>query len=437
MTSFGKKVEEYRERLGIKQNALAKRVGLTASHLNRIEKETRKAPQVEVVLAMVKALYLNPEEAIEFVELAGYSPQVIHLDGALAATQVVPAQQLPSATGTGEEVLPQILTLLQALTGAVTQFTAIVAQLQAQLVALQQPNTATPTLSDVSQQDPGGEGDKSPVEPTPGKAPFLIVRKTPEEDLAEGVREVERSKESEVVIEWDKRIWPARTNAQIEKWDKYWTRIYEEEGSLLVVMKGLQGMTLDKNHYRARLQPLLKQKETGQLLINILDRLDQRRKFFEEQVKTYVFRHIMPIGALDWYMQTGYSRIDDYGLILGGLPAPEHQRVADIRHIISLLKDKKFKKYHLGLLTGKRSEQPIYDTSFWELKGDHGLILENLANGERNAINTDQLLKNWFGDYFETLWRSEGMITDRDEVITKLTWYADEAERLIQIPAMS
>ena len=41
MSEFGKKVEGYRDRLGIRQNALAQRVGLSPAHLNRIEKGTR------------------------------------------------------------------------------------------------------------------------------------------------------------------------------------------------------------------------------------------------------------------------------------------------------------------------------------------------------------------------------------------------------------
>jgi hypothetical protein len=158
---------------------------------------------------------------------------------------------------------------------------------------------------------------------------------------------------------------------------------------------------------------------------------------FQEQVQTYVFRHIMPIGALEWYVQRGYSRIDDYGLILGGLPAPKHQRAADIRHIIDLLQDPKYAKYHLGLLTGERSKLPTYDTSFLELKGDQGLILENLANGERNVINTDHMLTEWFGEFVETLWGSEGMITEREEVIEELKGFAEKAERLANALARS
>jgi transcriptional regulator with XRE-family HTH domain len=167
MVDFGKKAEGYRERLGIKQNALAQRVGLSPAHLNRIERGTRKPPHVEVVLAMVEALYLKPEEAKEFVELAGYSPQVLQLSGAQAATQAVPTQQLPPAAGVDGGVLQQILMLLQQLTGTVGQLTAAIVQLQAQVTALQQPQTTPP--ADDPPQDPEEEEGESLVEQSSGE----------------------------------------------------------------------------------------------------------------------------------------------------------------------------------------------------------------------------------------------------------------------------
>ncbi len=81
MSDFGRKVEEHRERLGMNQKALAERVGLSPSHLNRIEKGTRKSPQVEAVLQMIDVLRLTRAEAEEFVQLAGYSPMVLETEG--------------------------------------------------------------------------------------------------------------------------------------------------------------------------------------------------------------------------------------------------------------------------------------------------------------------------------------------------------------------
>lgn len=75
--TFGAKVEEYRERLGMLQKELAERSGLSKSHLNRIERGTRKRPQVKRVLRMVEALRLTRGEAKELCELAELSPLVL------------------------------------------------------------------------------------------------------------------------------------------------------------------------------------------------------------------------------------------------------------------------------------------------------------------------------------------------------------------------
>jgi len=74
---FGKSVTVYRERLGMRQNALAERLGLTAGHLNRIEKGTRKPPGVATVLRMIDILLLAQEEAAGFLEAAGYSADAL------------------------------------------------------------------------------------------------------------------------------------------------------------------------------------------------------------------------------------------------------------------------------------------------------------------------------------------------------------------------
>lgn len=75
--TFGAKVEEHRERLGMLQKELAERSGLSKSHLNRIEKGTRKRPHVKKVLRMIEELRLTRGEAKELCELADLSPLVL------------------------------------------------------------------------------------------------------------------------------------------------------------------------------------------------------------------------------------------------------------------------------------------------------------------------------------------------------------------------
>lgn len=75
--AFGTKVEEYMERLGMQQNELAKKVGLSPSHLSRIVKGTRKPPRVGKVRRMIKALRLTASQADDFCERAGLSPLIL------------------------------------------------------------------------------------------------------------------------------------------------------------------------------------------------------------------------------------------------------------------------------------------------------------------------------------------------------------------------
>ncbi len=70
---FGLKVSEYRKRVGMNQRTLAARSDLTPSHLNRIEKGTRRPPQVQHLLQMMQALRLSRPEAEALAVLAGYS----------------------------------------------------------------------------------------------------------------------------------------------------------------------------------------------------------------------------------------------------------------------------------------------------------------------------------------------------------------------------
>jgi transcriptional regulator with XRE-family HTH domain len=84
MSNFGSRVAELRDRLGLKQRTLAQRVSLTPSHLNKIEKGVRNPPAVETVLAIVEQVCRKWEEAEELVQLAGYSPEVLHVGGVLA-----------------------------------------------------------------------------------------------------------------------------------------------------------------------------------------------------------------------------------------------------------------------------------------------------------------------------------------------------------------
>jgi transcriptional regulator with XRE-family HTH domain len=94
MRTFHEKLKEYRDQLGMMQSVLAERVGLTKSHLNRIERGLRPPPQVETVVKMTEVLNLNRIEAEEFVELAGYSSMA--LDTGEGLVYNAPSMPLPA-----------------------------------------------------------------------------------------------------------------------------------------------------------------------------------------------------------------------------------------------------------------------------------------------------------------------------------------------------
>lgn len=110
MASFGERVVAHREALGMSQRALAERIGLTFSHLNRIEKGTRKPPAVEKVLAMNEVLRLTRAQAEELVTLAGYSPLVLAAGGGLSYSS-------PSLPGVIDQQMEGDLSRLRGILG--------------------------------------------------------------------------------------------------------------------------------------------------------------------------------------------------------------------------------------------------------------------------------------------------------------------------------
>lgn len=75
MSRFTEILKEARQRRGLSQNALAKAVGINASHLNRIERGVRNPPRRRTVLALAQALHLSPEQTNLFLESAGYASE--------------------------------------------------------------------------------------------------------------------------------------------------------------------------------------------------------------------------------------------------------------------------------------------------------------------------------------------------------------------------
>ncbi len=71
--TFGGKVRDYRNHLGMNLIVLAERVGLTYSHLSKVERDTRPAPSIKNTLNIIDNLRLFPEQAKDLLRTAGYS----------------------------------------------------------------------------------------------------------------------------------------------------------------------------------------------------------------------------------------------------------------------------------------------------------------------------------------------------------------------------
>ena len=72
--SFGSYLRRYRLRAALSQNALAKRVGINASYVNRLESGEREAPTRDVCLALIRPLALATEEVDRLLFSAGHVP---------------------------------------------------------------------------------------------------------------------------------------------------------------------------------------------------------------------------------------------------------------------------------------------------------------------------------------------------------------------------
>jgi transcriptional regulator with XRE-family HTH domain len=147
MARFADKVREHRERLGMKQLALAARIGLDPSYWNKIEKGKRPPPSVERVRDAAATLRLGIEATVELLALAGYSagalsdepPQVVATDRpnplsrrAASSTGVRPSPlSLPMtqrAQSPGQEIDDLIAALPANLQPKMARLTRAVAQ---------------------------------------------------------------------------------------------------------------------------------------------------------------------------------------------------------------------------------------------------------------------------------------------------------------------
>jgi transcriptional regulator with XRE-family HTH domain len=409
-------LREARIRARLTQKDLAKRVPADHTYISKMEKGLF-LPTRKLALGLADALGISdPEERNKFLLAAGVLNeedlkgfQLVNVGQAII--QGVPAQQLPSAAG-----IQQILTQLQAVTAAVAQLTAKVAELL-------QSNTAT--SSDLSLETPRvGEGAQPSAEQRPSKTPPIIMAgRGMVRDLETKMREALHigTAVGERIIEWKKQNDKRHDLGQATEWEEKWTKVVEQKGDLFIVMRGIQGWTLPQRYYDEQVKTILESKgeeaeKVATFISHALACRERRRIAFETQVQRYKFRHIMPIGALEEYRRTGFHRPDEWVRIFKGNPVPPETQAEHIRHIIGLLEDEAYKNYELGLLLGSAGETNFYKYFFWEIKASHTVVWEDLREGETDCIIRNPSFVGDFCQYFDWLWESEDVIKDKKTV---------------------
>jgi transcriptional regulator with XRE-family HTH domain len=77
MDEFGGLLRRWRERAGLSQNALARRMGVNPAYVNRLEHGGRGAHNRELVDGVATALELSAAERDQLLALAGHWPSAV------------------------------------------------------------------------------------------------------------------------------------------------------------------------------------------------------------------------------------------------------------------------------------------------------------------------------------------------------------------------
>src|SRR5215212_10277960 len=86
MDEFGALFQRWRERAGLSQNALARRMGVNPAYVNRLEHGGRGAQNRELLLGVAAALGLAAAERDELLAAAGHWPAAVETLGAADPT---------------------------------------------------------------------------------------------------------------------------------------------------------------------------------------------------------------------------------------------------------------------------------------------------------------------------------------------------------------
>ncbi len=103
MAEFSDLFRRWRERAGLSQNALARRMGVNPAYVNRLEHGGRGASNRALVEAAARALGLSPAERDELLAAAGHWPAALTTLGPADPSLRLVADVLTDATISARE----------------------------------------------------------------------------------------------------------------------------------------------------------------------------------------------------------------------------------------------------------------------------------------------------------------------------------------------
>jgi hypothetical protein len=160
----------------------------------------------------------------------------------------------------------------------------------------------------------------------------------------------------------------------------------------------------------------------------------ERLDAFLSQVnqKDLKFRHIMPEGALQWYLSERCHSPDSWTYLWkdDSKKAEYYHIAAHIRRVIDFLSHD---NYEIGLMEDRPGvEVELYDKVHWEVKVGYAVLLENFMTGqEQDILIRERKVVNAFAHFFEELWNTRRYVnTDKEHVLKRLKDCAKEADEL-------
>ncbi len=115
MQTFPEVLADYRKRSGLSQSDIARRAGLSASYVNRLESGDRQPNSRDLVLGLAKALSLSPDDTDRLLLSARYARESESL------AEAHPLVGLVARLVSDDHVTQEQITLLEAVANTIDE----------------------------------------------------------------------------------------------------------------------------------------------------------------------------------------------------------------------------------------------------------------------------------------------------------------------------